>query len=70
MAAEIGHELNNYLTAISGRAQLIMMKAPLDGDSRLRAAAEIIFENTANMAVLTKGLMDAARRETQPRPAS
>lgn len=69
MAAEIGHELNNYLTAISGRAQLIMMKAPLDGDSRLRAAAEIIFENTANMAVLTKGLMDAARRETQPRPA-
>lgn len=70
MAAEIGHELNNYLTAISGRAQLIMMKLPLEADARLRNAAEVIFENTANMAVLTKGLMDAARRETQRRPAS
>lgn len=69
MAAEIGHELNNYLTAISGRAQLVLMKMPLEADPRLRAAAEIIFENTANMTGLTKGLMEAGRRETEPRPA-
>lgn len=70
MAAEIAHELNNYLTAISGRAQLILMKTPPDADQRLRQAAQVIFETTASMSALTRGLMDAARRETQRRPAS
>jgi signal transduction histidine kinase len=69
MAAEIGHELNNYLAAISGRAQMIMMNVPPDGDSKLRKSAEIIFENTANMAALTAGLMSASHKETQKRPS-
>ncbi len=69
MAAEIGHELNNYLAAISGRAQMILMYVPADGDPRLRKSAEIIYENTANMANLTAGLMGAAHKETKLRPS-
>lgn len=69
MAAEIGHELNNYLAAISGRAQMILMRVQPDADEKLRKSAEIIFENTANMAILTAGLMDAAHKETQMRPS-
>jgi signal transduction histidine kinase len=69
MAAEIGHELNNYLVAISGRAQMILMYVQPDADPRLRKAAEIIYENTQNMANLTAGLMGAAHKETQKRPS-
>jgi len=70
MAAEIGHELNNYLAAISGRAQMILMLAPIDGDARLRKCAEVIYENTSNMVTLTAGLMSAAHKETRKRPAN
>ena len=70
MAAEIGHELNNYLAAISGRAQMMLMLAPIDGDPKLRKCAEVIYENTSNMATLTAGLMSAAHKETQKRSAN
>lgn len=70
MAAEIGHELNNYLAAISGRAQMILMLAPIDGDPKLRKCAEVIYENTTNMVTLTAGLMSAAHKDTQKRPAN
>lgn len=69
MAAEIGHELNNYLAAISGRAQMILMSVPGDAEPRLVKSAQIIYENTANMAALTAGLMSAAHKETQRRPS-
>src|SRR5204862_8175029 len=45
MAAEIAHELNNYLAAISGRAQLLLMNVggAIQPD-RLKESARIIFE--------------------------
>jgi signal transduction histidine kinase len=70
MAAEIGHELNNYLAAISGRAQILLMLAGPNSDPKLRKSAEIIYENTTNMATLTAGLMSAAHKETQKRPSN
>jgi signal transduction histidine kinase len=49
MAAQMAHELNNYLAAISGRAQMILMYHPIDGDARVRKCGEIIYENINKM---------------------
>ncbi len=69
MAAEIAHELNNYLAAISGRAQLLLMnaggEAPLD---RLKESARIIFEQASNMGVLVKGLLDFSHKGAKRQP--
>jgi signal transduction histidine kinase len=69
MAAEIGHELNNYLAAISGRAQLLLMAAQKLADPKILQSAQIIYENAKNMAGLTKGLMDFSHKDTQKRKA-
>jgi signal transduction histidine kinase len=62
MAAEIGHELNNYLAAISGRAQLLLRK--LEGDTRgvLGTEAERVHSLAMGMAELSRGLMEFSRR--------
>lgn len=69
MAAEIGHELNNYLAAMSGRAQMILMILGANADPKLRKCAEIIYENMAKMASLTAGLMGAAHNEPRKCPS-
>ena len=64
MAAEIGHELNNYLAAISGRAQLLLRKLGKDTEeSALAEEAARIREISTRMAELAKGLMGFSRRE-------
>jgi signal transduction histidine kinase len=70
MAAEIAHELNNYLAALSGRAQLMIMKR---GKAAAEPAAEdkgleMIRDQIQNMAVLTKGLMDFSHKELKKQP--
>lgn len=70
MAGEIGHELNNYLMAIGGRAELIV--AALDGGAdprrlaKIKRGAEIIAEQVGEMRRLTDGLLDASRKESSP----
>jgi PAS domain S-box-containing protein len=70
MAGEIGHELNNYLMAIGGRAELIV--AALEGDAdprrlvKIKRGAEIIAEQVGEMRRLTDGLLDASRKESSP----
>ena len=70
MAGEIGHELNNYLMAIGGRAEMITMALDrgLDegGLSRTRRSAEIISRQVAEMRALTDGLLESARKESCP----
>jgi signal transduction histidine kinase len=63
MAAEIGHELSNYLAAISGRAQILLMEAGQSENTKLERNARIIYEQAANMAILTRGLMDFSYKE-------
>jgi signal transduction histidine kinase len=65
MAAEIGHELNNYLAAISGRAQLLLRK--LEGDTRgvLGIEAERVRSLAMGMAELSRGLMECSRSEVR-----
>jgi signal transduction histidine kinase len=69
MAAEVAHELNNYLAAISGRAQLLLMNvsgaAPPE---RMKESARIIFEQASNMGVLVKGLLDFSHKGVRKQP--
>jgi signal transduction histidine kinase len=69
MAAEIAHELNNYLAAISGRAQLLLMNVggSIQPD-RLKESARIIFEQASNMGVLVKGLLDFSHKGVRRQP--
>jgi len=64
MAAEIGHELNNYLAAISGRAQLVLRKLTGE-DPELATEAARIHALAGRMAELSKGLMDFSHREVK-----
>jgi len=63
MAAEIGHELSNYLAAISGRAQILLLEAAQSENEKLERNARVIHEQAANMAILTRGLMDFSYKE-------
>jgi signal transduction histidine kinase len=63
MAAEIGHELSNYLAAISGRAQILLLEAAQSENQKLERNARVIHEQAANMAILTRGLMDFSYKE-------
>ena len=68
MAAEVAHELNNYLAAISGRAQLLLMNSGTEGNDRHRETARIIFEQASNMGILVKGLLDFSHKDVRRQP--
>ncbi len=58
MAAEIGHELNNYLAAVSGRAQLLLRRMTPGEEGSVGDEAERIRQLATRMSELAKGLMD------------
>ncbi|RKY69082.1 MAG: hypothetical protein DRP97_05660 [Candidatus Latescibacterota bacterium] len=58
MAAQIGHELNNYLGGIWGNAQLIPVNIHAGALNRAIEKADLIYENVARMECFTKGLMN------------
>ena len=66
MAASVGHEINNYLSVISGTLQLIQRKGEKvsaeDGQTRLQQ----ISEQVTQMASLSKGLMDFSSLDSKP----
>jgi len=66
MAGEIGHELNNYLAAIGGRAELIPMALEQDNSDLARKGARIVAEQIDKMRVLTDGLLESARCDKSP----
>ena len=68
MAAEIAHELNNYLAAISGRAQLLLMGVGKQPVEKIGESASIIAEQARNMGVLVKGLLDFSHKEIRRQP--
>ncbi|MCK4548333.1 MAG: HAMP domain-containing protein [Candidatus Eisenbacteria sp.] len=65
MSAEIGHELNNYIAVISGRADLIPMTIERGDLDKAMANARIIADQTSRIQVLTNGLMDSSRQDTR-----
>ncbi|HET9887042.1 MAG TPA: ATP-binding protein [bacterium] len=66
MAGEIGHELNNYLLAIGGRAELMTMAVQQNNREMILQSASIIAQEVGRMRVLTEGLLDSARKESSP----
>ncbi|HET7903825.1 MAG TPA: ATP-binding protein, partial [Candidatus Eisenbacteria bacterium] len=68
MAAEIAHEINNYLAAISGRAQLFLMNAATTTPEKAQEGARIIFEQARQMGILVKGLLDFSHKEARLQP--
>jgi signal transduction histidine kinase len=68
MAAEIAHELNNSLAAISARAQFFLMGVGTMTPERTQESARIIFEQASAMTVLTKGLLDFSHKEVRKQP--
>jgi signal transduction histidine kinase len=65
MAAEIGHELNNYLAAISGRAQLLLRKIEAESQGPASQEAERVRQLANQMAELARGLMEFSHRDVK-----
>ena len=67
MAAEIGHELNNYLSVLAGRSQILPTLIEKDFREKSLKNCRIIIEQIQKMKRFTQGLMDSAARETKKR---
>lgn len=67
MAAEVAHEINNYLAVLSGRTQLLLMRASKAGDEAMKADADIIRQQVGRMSALAKGLLDFSHKGVQLR---
>lgn len=65
MAAEIGHELKNYLAVMRGRAEMIPVALDRDHTDIARKAADVILEQADRMERLSKGLMDFSSQKTE-----
>ena len=68
LAAGIGHELNNQLVAISGRAQMLLRDAERQSFEKAPHHAQIILDQSKRMGVLAKGLMDYTRNSVSLEP--
>lgn len=63
IAAEIGHELRNQLSAISGRAQMLLRDSERQSFENAHRHAQIILDQSHRMEALSKGLMEFSRAE-------
>ena len=63
MAAEIGHELRNILTAISARAQMIAKESDRGAYTNVARNTQVILEQSKRMETMSRGLMDFSRAE-------
>ena len=70
IAAKIAHDLDNFLAPIMGRAQMLILDANRLDPDKVARYAQIIFENVANMKILTKGLSNLSYAEVQMMRAS
>lgn len=63
MAAEVAHELKNYLAVLSGRTQLLVRRAEKSGDTSMKTDADVIRKQIEKMDRLAKGLLDFSHKE-------
>lgn len=68
LAAEIGHEINNYLSVLGGRAELIERALARGDRERAVKFAQVVVEQVEKMRRLTRSLMDFARQGTEKKP--
>lgn len=69
MAADIGHELNNYLSIISGHAEILGANPDIQALPRVVKSAEVINEQVLKIERFTASLMDFSAQTTQKQPA-
>lgn len=62
MAAEVAHEINNYLAVLSGRIQLLQLRAERAGEEAMKSDAEVIRQQIRKMTTLAKGLLDFSHK--------
>jgi len=65
MAANIGHELNNYLTIISNNAELLKLHVRRQTYEKLDKNVMSIFDNIQKIKRFTDSLMDLSRLEAE-----
>jgi signal transduction histidine kinase len=70
MSAAIGHELNNYLNALTLHAQMLPKFIEQGDPDKVAKYASIIAEYCSKLNRLTQGFLDFGRLETQIREAS
>jgi len=63
MAAEIGHEVNNLLVPISGRAQMLLRDAQRGLFENVERHAQIILEQSKRVQTMSKGLTEFSNAE-------
>lgn len=66
MAAEIGHELNNYLTTISGHAELSASYLARGRYKDAREIAGIVVDRVSKLSQFAQDLLNPAKREHHP----
>jgi PAS domain S-box-containing protein len=65
MAADIGHELNNYLSIISGHAEILSVSPDIQAFPRVVKSAEVISEQVRKIERFTASLMDFSAQNTR-----
>jgi PAS domain S-box-containing protein len=65
LAAGVAHNLNNSLTVIQGRAQLLLMRSAEEGNKK---SLEVITQAVGDCSQTLRRLLDFSRRETTRHP--
>ena len=65
LAAGVAHNLNNSLTVIQGRAQLLLMRSTADGNKK---SLEVITQAVGDCSQTLRRLLDFSRRESTRHP--
>jgi len=68
IAAEVGHEINNYLNGVYGQIQLLLMKGERLDREEVKNRLESIMGQLENIDGLSKGLVDFSQREVKMIP--
>ncbi|MBI2951512.1 ATP-binding protein, partial [bacterium] len=70
MAADIGHELNNYLSIISGHAEILGANPDIQAFPRVAKSVTTIQEQVRRIERFTASLMDFSAQNTKKQPTS
>lgn len=68
IAAEVGHEINNYLTGVYGQLQLILMKGERQGEDSIQERLSSVLSQLDNISTLSQGLVDFSHKDTRFAP--
>lgn len=68
IAAEVGHEINNYLTAVSGHIQLLALKGERVDLDEMKQRLQTVAGELDRIDSLSKGLTEFSSKEARPAP--